>query len=73
MEMDQIVNKCRKNTPTNRRHENQIQAENVWKTITELGLTTGSSQRNYVQQLLDMEERDEEETATLGGATTSRE
>ena len=47
--------------------KNQLQAENVWNTITKLGLTTGSSQRNYIQQLVEMEERDEEETTLLRG------
>ena len=41
--------------------------ESMWNMVTELGLTTGTSQRNFVQQLLDMEERDGEEAARLGG------
>ena len=59
---------------SHKRHENQLQeekfdphVESVWKMINELGLKTGTSQRDYVQQLTDMEERDGEEAASLGG------
>ena len=41
-------------------------AESVWNMVTELGLTTGTSKRNYVQMLEEMEERDGEEAASLG-------
>ena len=60
-------------SPTQQRLNIQNQAENhdhhaksVWNMVTELGLTTGTSKRNYVQMLEDMEERDGEEAASLG-------
>lgn len=58
---------------SDKKHENQLQeeksdphVESVWRMINELGLTTGSSQRDYIQQLSDMEVRDGVEVARLG-------
>ena len=39
----EITQVQKKHLSTNRRLENQFQAENMWNTITELGLTTGTS------------------------------
>lgn len=53
----------------NQTQNQDLHAENIWNTITELGLTTGPSHRNFVQQLIDMEDRDVEEAARMGVTT----
>ena len=59
---------------THNRQENQLQEEtfdsheeSLWTMIKELGLTTGKTQRDYVQQLTEMEDRDGKEADSLGG------
>lgn len=56
------------------RQQNQIQEqkldppeESLWRMINDLGLTTDASQRDYRQQLKEMEDRDGKEAASLGG------
>lgn len=47
---------------------NQFQeAEKMWLMEKELGVTCGNVQRDHVQQLVDMEERDIKEAKKLGG------
>ena len=41
-------------------------AENIWSMVTGLGMTTRNSQKNYVQQLMEMERRDVDEAERLG-------
>ncbi|KAH1253252.1 hypothetical protein GmHk_04G009966 [Glycine max] len=45
---------------------NYQEAESTWRMVTELGLTTRHSQKNYVQKLLELESRDVEEVERLG-------
>lgn len=42
------------------------EAENLWKVATDLGVTCGPEQRNYVQKLIEMEDRDLKEAERLG-------
>lgn len=60
------------------RQQNQIREQNLdppeeslWRMIKELGLTTDASQRDYMQQLKEMEDRDGKEAASLGGREKS--
>lgn len=55
------------------RHDGEFQsanhyqdAESTWRMVTELGMTTRNSQKNYVQQLLELERRDVDEVERLG-------
>lgn len=41
-------------------------AEEIWSLATELGVTTKMPQRNYVQQIVEMEKRDNIEAVRLG-------
>ena len=45
---------------------NYPEAESTWRMVTELGLTTHNPNKDYVQQMLDLERRDVEEVERLG-------
>jgi len=45
---------------------NYQEAESTWRMVTDLGLITCNSQKNYVQQLLELESRDVQEVQRLG-------
>lgn len=50
----------------NKKTANIQHAEQIWSMIKDLGMTTGTSQRDYTQQLVEMEVRDGSEADRLG-------
>ena len=47
------------------------EAEALWDVAKALGVTCGSLQRNYVDKIMEMEERDRKETERLGNRRNS--
>ena len=50
----------------NKKTANNQDVEQIWSMIKDLGMTTGTSQRDYTQQLVEMEVRDGSEADRLG-------